>query len=118
MLLTEKLYQEGVSLGQAWNFGPPEADAQPVEWIVKNICRLWGKNASYHLDPNSHPHEATYLKLDCSKARNELGWLPRWNLKTSLEKIVQWNHAYQNKENMRETSIRQITEFEIDPPEA
>lgn len=77
LTLGQKLYQEGPRFGEAWNFGPHEADAEPVERIVQRICRLWGGSARYEIDRGEHPHEARYLKLDCSKARSVLGWRPR-----------------------------------------
>jgi CDP-glucose 4,6-dehydratase len=64
--LAEKLFSQGSKYAEGWNFGPDEDDAQNVEWITKTICKLWGDGASYSIDTNPHPHEANYLKLDCS----------------------------------------------------
>ena len=60
--LSQKLYENACYIG-AWNFGPDETDAKPVEWIVKNLCKKWGSYASYEIDKGKHPHEANYLKL-------------------------------------------------------
>lgn len=112
LTLAEKLYAEGSAYGSGWNFGPADDDARPVEWIVKELCRLWGEDASYQVDNADHPHEATYLKLDCSKARTDLHWQPRWNLGKALESIVDWTLAFQARQDLREVCFRQIDEYE------
>jgi len=113
MLLAQKLYEVGASFGEGWNFGPNDCDAKPVEWVVLKLCQLWGHHAVYEIDTVAHPHEAHYLKLDCSKAIARLKWSPRWNLEHSLVKIVEWAQAYEEQSNMREISIRQIQEYSI-----
>lgn len=112
LVLAQKLYEDGASYAEGWNFGPDDNDAKPVEWIVKKICELWGENASYEIDKELHPHEANYLKLDCSKAKTRLNWQPRWNLLHALTKISEWVHAYQQQADMREVCIKQIEEYE------
>lgn len=111
LLLAQRLYEEGPRFAEAWNFGPLDDDARPVEWIVQNICSLWGSLGTYEVDAGEHPHEAHYLKLDCSKARGELGWRPRWDLAKALVKIVEWNRAYGEREDLREVCLRQIAEY-------
>lgn len=111
LLLAQRLYEEGPRFAQGWNFGPREEDAQPVEWIVQKLCSMWGKGASYELGGGEHPHEAHYLKLDCSKARSELGWQPRWGLERALQSIVAWSEAYLGKRDLREVCLRQIEEY-------
>ena len=121
LLLAEKLYTEGHKYAEAWNFGPSDEDAQPVEWIVKRMCDLWNskfkiqnsnlQQADYSIDSGEHPHEAHYLKLDCSKARQDLGWRPRWDIATTLDKIIQWHQAYLVHDNVRDLCRQQIEEF-------
>jgi CDP-glucose 4,6-dehydratase len=111
LLLAENLYQNGERYATAWNFGPNETDAKPVEWIVDNICKLWAEDASYVIDNSPKPHEAQYLKLDCSKATSELNWQPRWNLHDALEKILEWTYAYKAKKNIREICYKQIDDY-------
>ena len=100
-----------MSLCGGWNFGPHDDDARPVEWIVKGICDRWGKTARYAVDAGDHPHEASYLKLDCSKARSELGWTCRWRLGTALDSIVAWMQTFRADGNLRQLSERQITDY-------
>ncbi len=112
LTLAEKLYSEGSKFAQGWNFGPNDSDARDVEWITKTICEIWGNGASYEVDSNPQPHEANYLKLDCSKAKAELGWIPKWNIHTTLKSIVEWNKAFQEGENIiREVTINQIIKY-------
>lgn len=111
MILAEKLYSKGSVYASGWNFGPVDEDARPVEWIVKELCRLWGGEASYKIDDAGGPHEATYLKLDCSKARTDLGWRPRWNLEKALARIVDWTLSLQAGQNMQQVCMRQIDEY-------
>lgn len=116
LLLAERLWSGGPAYAEAWNFGPEEADARPVDWIVERLSALWGPGASWSLDDGPHPHEATYLKLDCGKARARLGWRPRWDLATALEKIVVWYQAFQAGADMQSLTLQQIREFTLAAP--
>ena len=111
LLLAEKLYSEQSRYAEAWNFGPNDADARPVQAIVERLTSQWGEGASWALDGDEHPHEATFLKLDCSKARNRLGWQPRWNLERALDEIVAWYKAAARQEDMRAVTLEQIDQF-------
>lgn len=112
LLLAEKLYNEGTKYAEGWNFGPADADAQPVEWIVKKLCDAWGAGASWKLDVQEGPHEAHYLKLDCSKAHNSLGWKPIWNLEQTIARIVAWQKAASRNEDMRSVTLSQINDYQ------
>ena len=59
-----------------------------------------------------HPYETTLLKLDISKAKERLGWAPKWNLDTALQKTVSWYESYYDFENMQEKSPKQIEEYQ------
>jgi CDP-glucose 4,6-dehydratase len=111
LLLAQKLYENGAGYAQAWNFGPDEDDIRPVEWIVSKVCEKWGKDASYEIDKGEHPHEARYLKLDCSKARALLGWHPAWNLDTAIDKVIEWARAYKGHKDIRKICLKQIREY-------
>jgi len=111
LLLAQKLYQEGSVYAEGWNFGPNDEDAKTVEWIVRRLCHKWGKDASYEYDGAAHPHEAHYLKLDCSKAKAMLGWSPRWNLELTIDSIVEWVLAYRSGKDMREVSLKQLDDY-------
>lgn len=111
LTLAAKLFTDGPAFAQAYNFGPDDNDAQNVEWITNTICELWGQNASYEIDANPQPHEANYLKLDCSKVKVELNWQPRWNISTALQSIVEWNKAWLNKADVRAICYQQMDNY-------
>ena len=111
LTLCEKLYIEGTSFAEGWNFGPDDSDAKNVEWITNRICALWGNGITYEIDNNPQPHEANYLKLDCSKAKMLLGWHPRWNIETVLQRIVDWNKSFLNDSDLRKVCISQIEDY-------
>ena len=111
LTLAEQLYENGSALSGGWNFGPREDDARTVRWIAERFTTLWGQGASWVQDTGSHPHEAHYLKLDCSKARADLGWVPRWSLDHTLATIVDWHRAYKQGANMRRLTIEQIDSY-------
>lgn len=111
LTLAQKLYEKGVPFAEGWNFGPNDEDAKPVEAIVTMLCEKWGGAAGYIIDNNKQPHEATFLKLDCSKAKNRLAWYPKWNLEKAIDSIVAWNKDYIANKNLTETCFRQITEY-------
>jgi len=109
--LAEELYNNK-GFDEGWNFGPYESDAKEVEWIVKRIAERWGEGAEWRLDDKQHPHEANYLKLDCTKSRTKLDWQPRLDLSTTLDWIVSWYQHYQNKSDMHEVTVQEIARFE------
>lgn len=111
LTLAAKLFSEGPRYGEGWNFGPNDNDAKNVEWITKTICSMWGNGASYEIDKNPQPHEANYLKLDCSKAKAELGWFPKWNIDTTLQSIVDWNKAYISGKDIKAVTENQIETY-------
>ncbi len=111
LTLVWKLYESGPRYAEAWNFGPDEGDAKPVEYIVQRICSKWGNNASYEVDKEEHPHEAHYLKLDCSKAKTELGWKPKWSLEKALDSIIEWTSAYRDGKDLRKVCLDQIEKY-------
>jgi CDP-glucose 4,6-dehydratase len=111
LALCKKLFTDGPGYAEGWNFGPDDNDAKNVEWIAKTICKLWGNGASYLIDKKPQPHEANYLKLDCSKAKILLDWHQRWNVETALEYIVDWNKAYLNNTDVKAVCINQIEKY-------
>ncbi len=111
LLLAEKLYKEGTSYAEGWNFGPSDEDAKPVLWITERLIDMWGEGACWTLDKNIHPHEAHHLKLDCSKAKARLDWYPRWHLEDALSAIVDWHRAYQHGKNMQDLTLHQIRTY-------
>ncbi len=96
----------------AFNFGPARDDARPVGDIVARLAELWpgGLDQADASDPDA-PHEAGYLHIDSTRARDVLGWTPRWDLDEALARVVDWYVAYRDGRDMREVTLGQIAEF-------
>ncbi len=114
LLLAERLYEHGQTDAEGWNFGPRDEDARPVHWIVEHLCENWGHGSSWTLQAGDHPHEANFLKLDISKARQRLHWTPRWSLDTALDRITEWHQAWLAKQDMRAFCLQQISQYQAD----
>jgi CDP-glucose 4,6-dehydratase len=111
LLLAERLCMQGELFAQGWNFGPADEDAQTVAWILDKLASIT-PDATWQLDKTPQLHEANYLKLDNSKARNQLGWQPRWSLEVALNKIMDWHQTWHAGGDMRAYSLAQINEYQ------
>lgn len=109
--LAQSLFENGQTDAEGWNFGPKDEDAKPVQWIAEHLCKQWGNDVKWHVQPGDHPHEAHFLKLDISKAHLRLKWKPRWDLEKALSMVVAWQRAYIVKDNMRQITLDQINEY-------
>jgi CDP-glucose 4,6-dehydratase len=109
--LAEQLYLEGEKYAQAWNFGPEDTDCKSVQWILDELVSQWGDEASWMLDKNPHPHEARFLKLDCSKAKVGLNWYPKWEIGDVLQKIVNWQHQFRSGADMQAFCLNEIKTY-------
>ena len=112
LTLVERLWTNGAEYAEGWNFGPNENDAQSVSWIVEQLGKLWGTTADWEELPQPYPHEANYLKLDCSKARQKLKWAPKLTLNTTLQWVVEWYQGYDNNENIAALTKNQVTAYQ------
>ncbi|QOZ48647.1 CDP-glucose 4,6-dehydratase [Bradyrhizobium sp. CCBAU 53340] len=107
LTLVERLAgDEGLAGG--WNFGPDAASEVPVGTVVERLIALWGDGARWTADAGRHPHEAAYLRLDCTKARSELGWTPRLDLAQGLRLTVDWYKALREGRDLRKFSLDQL----------
>jgi CDP-glucose 4,6-dehydratase len=116
LTLAERLFNEGQAFAGGWNFGPFDHDARPVRWIVEKMVDMWGEDATFVLEDREHPHEATSLKLDISKARAHLGWQPRWKLPETLSTIIEWHRDYGSGNNVRGITLDQIMKYSRTTP--
>ena len=110
-MLAERLFRDGMAFASPWNFGPSDDDARPVEWIVQALCAAWPGAKGHEILAVPQPHEAHYLKLDCSKAKADLGWRPRWSLEQALGSIVEWTRVYQQGGDTKQACLKQIEDF-------
>jgi CDP-glucose 4,6-dehydratase len=110
--LAEHLLERGGEFASAWNFGPAEEDTWPVERIADAMVAAWGNGARWVRDEGMHPHEASLLKLDTSKARAGLGWRPLLPIDEALHWLVEWFLAWNSRVEMQEFTLHQIAEYE------
>ncbi|MDD3174448.1 MAG: CDP-glucose 4,6-dehydratase [Herbinix sp.] len=114
LVLIQKQYGNS-ELSGSYNIGPDEAECVTTGNLVTLFCQKWnfatGETLGWYSEDDGGPHEASYLKLDCSKAKTRLGWHPIWNLEKAMEKIIEWELAYQNNNNICECMERQIKEY-------
>lgn len=111
MLITQKQYEEPGFAGY-YNVGPDESDCLTTGDLVSVFCTKWGENQSWiNIAEKNAPHEAHFLKLDCSKIKSILGWQAVWNVEQALEKTVDWTKCYQRRGNISELMAAQISDF-------
>ncbi|MCW3014080.1 MAG: rfbG [Solirubrobacterales bacterium] len=111
LIAQELLGDDRDAAAAGWNFGPSQDDARPVRWIADRLTELWPDELRWDIDPGPHPHEAQFLSLDSSRARQRLGWRPGWELTQTLESIVRWHVAQRDGSDMRTATLQQIEEF-------
>ncbi len=111
LTLVEKLYTEGQDYAESWNFGPGDTHNKTVEWIVAELCRNWGGNASFKIEGTNNEHEGKFLKLDSSKANSRLDWSNVYSLEQGICQTVEWYRASLNGKKARELCEFQIDEF-------
>jgi CDP-glucose 4,6-dehydratase len=97
-----------------WNFGPEAGDAQPVGQLVQRVAERWpgGLEIRAADDPDAAAGEAPALRLDATRARERLGWVPRWDLGAAIDATVAWYAAYRDGSDMRAETLRQIEAYE------
>lgn len=118
LMIAEAQYKDK-SLAGSYNVGPDEVDCWTTGELVQLFCDKWNvaaeeksfDEASWINKHDGGPHEANFLKLDCSKLKNTFGWKPVWNIETAMEKIVEWSVAYLQGKNVSKVMDGQIGEF-------
>lgn len=114
LMLCQQLIKHPEKYAEGWNFGPNDEDAKPVSRIADIMAKSWGDNSHWQHDGGEHPHEANYLKLDCSKAKVLLKWNPLWELERALDETVQWYKAWYNHSDMHEFTLQQIKTYQTE----
>lgn len=110
ILIAQKQYEDMKYSGY-YNVGPNEDDCIKTIDLVRLFCKKWGEGMSWQDKFIEGPHEASFLKLDCSKIKTVFGWKPTWNVETAIEKTVEWAKCYLKKDDINECMNRQIVEF-------
>ena len=110
LLIAEKQYNDDKYCG-SYNIGPEYADCISTGKLAEIFCNKWGENLKWKAISKNGPHEANYLKLDCSKIKNVFNWKPTWNVEKAIEKTVEFAKSYKNNENVSKVMEKQILEF-------
>jgi CDP-glucose 4,6-dehydratase len=113
LLLAERLYDKGVEFAQGWNFGPTSNSEQSVANVVERLAAMWGEGARWIDAGGQNPHEATFLKLDSSKAHLKLGWRPRLDFEEALMLTADWHREDLRRlsSSMQDFTLGQIREY-------
>jgi len=106
---------EDMSVASAYNIGPNDEGCVTTRVLVDSFCKIWnaqtGDGLNYIVRGDGGPHEASFLKLDCTKMKEKFGWFPRWNVEMMLRKTVEWTAAYRSGANIRALMREQISEY-------
>ncbi len=104
---------ENMNFSDWYNVGPDETDCVTTGQLVDIFCHAWGTDASWEdCSKEGALHEANFLKLDCSKIKNKLGWRPVWNINDAVGKTVEWTRVLTAEENIPAEMDRQIALYE------
>lgn len=111
LLLAEKQYKDK-SLASAYNFGPDDNSCVSTGELADLFCKAWGNGAEWkNVGEANAPHEASFLKLDSTKAKTVLGWKPHWSIRTAVEKTVAWEKTVQSGMSFAAITDKQIREY-------
>lgn len=94
-----------------YNVGPNESDCVSVGKIADMFCSIWGNDIKWKNVSEKGPHEAAFLKLDCSLIKNKIGWRPYWGIEKAIEKTIEWTKIYQDDGDTRMCMESQIDEY-------
>lgn len=111
LVLAMKQYEDK-SLAGNYNIGPDDCDCAATGELVDLFCSHWGEGASWkNVADNNAPHEANFLKLDCSRIKRVLGWSPRWHISDAIEKVTEWSKVYLSGGDISAVMEKQINEY-------
>lgn len=110
LMIVEKQYKDKTYAGY-YNVGPDDCDCITTGELVDIFCQKWGNEQKWENVCIENPHEANFLKLDCSKIKSVFNWHPHWHINEAVEKTVEWAKSYQNKEDISLCMEKQIKEF-------
>jgi len=112
LMIAMRLLDRRDGAADAWNFGPAEGDARPVSWIADYLTRAWGRAGwTNGAVDDGRVHEANILKLDCAKARTQLGWKPIFSIETALERVVEWHRHVASGGDARAITLSQLADY-------
>lgn len=110
LMIAEAQFDNGQKAGY-YNVGPDDCDCVTTGQLVNLFCKYWGDSLSWENRFTGGPHEARFLKLDCSKLKSVFNWRPRWNIDTAVQKTVEWTKTYLNSGDVKKCMDNQISAF-------
>ncbi len=110
LLIAQAQYEDG-KYADWYNVGPDECDCVTTGKLVDIFCHQWGEGIRWKRANAEGPHEANFLKLDCSKIKSRLGWQPRWHIEDALRKTIDWAKAWQKEKDIAAVMENQICDF-------
>lgn len=110
LMIAARQYEDEKYAGY-YNVGPDDRDCFQTGALVDTFVKTWGDDLKWINKYDGGPHEANFLKLDCSKLKTTFGWSPRWDLQMAIEKVVEWTKCWSSNGNIRECMNKQIEEF-------
>ncbi len=110
LMIAATQYQDGKYAGY-YNVGPDDGDCFQTKALVDLFVNYWGEGINWVSYCDGGPHEANFLKLDCSKLKSSFGWKPHWNLETAVEKVVEWSKCWISGGNIRLCMDEEIEEY-------
>ncbi len=110
LMIAKEQYEDNKYAG-FYNVGPDDCDCVTTGELVDLFCEKWGEGCTWVNQSDGGPHEANFLKLDCSKLKATFGWQPKWHVETAIDKVVEWTKVYLNQGNIAECMDGQIKEF-------
>lgn len=111
-LMLAAMQYENPSLAGSYNIGPDDCDCAATGELVDIFCKAWGEGASWkNVAEANAPHEANFLKLDCSKIKSALNWKPRRHITDAVEMTVEWSKAYLSGGDIAGVMEKQIKEY-------
>lgn len=110
-LMIAAMQYENPKYASWYNVGPDDQDCFQTGALVDLFVKYWGQGLKWINQYDGGPHEANFLKLDCSKLKTVFGWKPHWNLETAIKMVINWSKAWINGEDIRTVMNNQIAEF-------
>ena len=110
-LMIAAMQYEDANYASWYNVGPDDQDCFQTGTLVDLFVKHWGQGMKWVNQYDGGPHEANFLKLDCSKLKTVFGWKPHWNLETAIEKVVEWSKVWDSGDDVRTVMNHQIEEF-------
>lgn len=110
LMIAQKQYED-IKYAGYYNVGPDDRDCFQTGALVDLFVKHWGEGMKWIDKYDGGPHEANFLKLDCSKLKKTFGWQPHWDLNIAIEKVVEWSKCWLTNGDIEKCMNKQIEEF-------